>query len=59
MIEIVKNKDMDRRCHNCLRDNPEYELHINEQNARLVIVLCKECLKELNLLFGAVLERDK
>lgn len=36
-----------------------YELLIGRGNSYAQIILCKECLKELNMLSGAILERDK
>lgn len=36
-----------------------YELLIGNGNCYTQIILCKDCLKELNMLSGAILERDK
>jgi hypothetical protein len=36
-----------------------YELLIGSGNCHMQIILCKDCLKELNMLSSAILERDK
>lgn len=36
-----------------------YELLIGRGNTNIQIILCKDCLKELNMLSSAILERDK
>ena len=36
-----------------------YELLIGRGNSHVQIILCKDCLKELNMLSSAILERDK
>lgn len=36
-----------------------YELLVGNGNCHAQIILCKDCLKELNMLSGAILERDK
>ena len=36
-----------------------YEVMLGNGNCHTQIILCKDCLKELNMLSGAILERDK
>lgn len=36
-----------------------YELFIGHGNNHVQIILCKDCLKELNILSGVILEKDK
>ena len=36
-----------------------YEVLIGNGNSNTQIILCKDCLKELNMLSGAIIERDK
>ena len=36
-----------------------YEVLIGNGNCHTQIILCKDCLKELNMLSNAILERDK
>jgi hypothetical protein len=36
-----------------------YEVLIGNGNCHVQIILCKDCLKELNMLSSVILERDK
>ena len=36
-----------------------YEVLIGSGNCHIQIILCKDCLKELNMLSSTILERDK